>query len=436
MKKVLSFILSLLMIFVSIIPCEVLAEENYFEQDDFVKESVFINVGNNENLGEEADNFNDYNERLIWSSSNSRVATVSKNGRVSAVKAGKSIVSATAEESGNTIAEFTVFSYKEKSGSYINTSKLKTVSTKKSKYTYNQMKKDLKALSEKYSSIMTYSSAGKTCDNRDIFEVVIGNPNAQNHILVQASMHAREYMNSLLVMREIEAICANYYTGAYDGYSFCELFEETCLHVVPMTNPDGVSISQFGTKAIRDEKIRKRLEKIEKKYAKGRKNYFTNWKSNAMGVDLNINFPQCWNKYKSYVKHPGAEGFKGKSPTSENETRILMEIVKRVKPKAVISYHSTGSMLFWNFRQSGSFRNKCKSLYKVVNGVTGYFDAEPNPKRSIVSSNFGEWVCNNQKIPTVTVETGKATCPLPIKEYNRIWSENKYLLPAVALWCR
>ena len=72
------------------------------------------------------------------------------------------------------------------------------------KYSYDQMQQDLAALQERYPGQMVVDSLGTTADGRDITEVILGDVDAEHHILIQATMHAREYMNTVLAMNQIE----------------------------------------------------------------------------------------------------------------------------------------------------------------------------------------------------------------------------------------
>lgn len=52
------------------------------------------------------------------------------------------------------------------------------------KYSYEQMQQDLDALEERYPGQMQVNSLGTTADGRDITEVVLGDVNAEHHILI------------------------------------------------------------------------------------------------------------------------------------------------------------------------------------------------------------------------------------------------------------
>ena len=63
---------------------------------------------------------------------------------------------------------------------------------------------ELTMLKMAYGNRMKIVSAGFSADKRMIPEIIIGDPNASVHILIQAGIHGREYMNCALVMRQVK----------------------------------------------------------------------------------------------------------------------------------------------------------------------------------------------------------------------------------------
>ena len=114
-------------------------------------------------------------------------------------------------------------------------------------YTYEKMRRDLYLFQNCFPH-MTLRKAGMSRDRRDIYEVLLGNRDAGNHILIQASIHGREYINTLLIMKQLKYFLEQE-----------ETTDDICFHILPMTNPDGVTISQKGPGAIRDSGLRKML---------------------------------------------------------------------------------------------------------------------------------------------------------------------------------
>ena len=170
------------------------------------------------------------------------------------------------------------------------------VSVENALYTYEQMVEDLELLKDRYPGRLSVWEAGRSADGRKIMGGVLGNTDSPNHILIQASIHGREYMNTLLVMKQLEEVLKNYENGSYYGRSYESLFNDVCFHILPMTNPDGVTISQSGPEGIRDSSLREQLENCyQNDLTNGegigsREEYWKRWKSNARGVDLNRNF--------------------------------------------------------------------------------------------------------------------------------------------------
>lgn len=307
------------------------------------------------------------------------------------------------------------------------------VSTSTAKYTYNQMVKDLSELHKAYPSLMSYQSLGTTYDDRKIYEIQLGNKNAKKHIFIQASIHAREYMNTMLAMRQAEMLCRNYSTASYNGKSYKTLLKSVCLHIVPMANPDGVSISQFGADGIRNNTLRSNVIAMCKKYGNGRDTYYINWKANARGVDLNANYPKNWH---TIARNPCSANYSGSKAGSEKETQILMNRIARLKPDLFIAYHSTGNIVYWNFLQNGTLQTRCRSLFNMFHRLTGYADAEPgvNKNNSSLKPVFGDWAVDTYKKPCLTIENGSVACPLPLSQFNAIWNHNKNLLPALMVF--
>ena len=92
------------------------------------------------------------------------------------------------------------------------------------KYSYDQMQQDLAALQERYPGQMVVDSLGTTADGRDITEVILGDVDAEHHILIQATMHAREYMNTVLAMNQIEDYLSGLENRSYADQTWKEIF--------------------------------------------------------------------------------------------------------------------------------------------------------------------------------------------------------------------
>ena len=111
------------------------------------------------------------------------------------------------------------------------------------------------------------------------------------------------------------------------------------------------------------------------------------------------------------------------APASEAETAALVRLTEEVKPVLTISYHATGSVIYWDYGQTGELRERCESMVKKISQVNG------NEIRYAASdkqdaAGYGDWCVMSKGIPSATIEIGVGTAPLGISEYSDIWKRN------------
>ncbi len=306
------------------------------------------------------------------------------------------------------------------------------VDTSKEPYTYEELCEDLEFLAYAYPDIVSVSWEGESADGRAIPAVLFGSPTAEQTVFVQAAIHGREHLTTLLVMEQLEQYAKGYTTGSYAGVSYKDIFSKVALLVVPMANPDGVSISQFGTESIRSEELRALVERFyERDGAGATKEYFyRRYKANANGVDLNRNFAYGWEEFGG-AKAPAADRYKGTAPGSEPESAYLMELTKSRNTVVALSYHATGSVLYWDFGQSGVLRERCLSFVELVHDLTGYRIVYADSDKQD-EAGYCEWAVGIEGIPEVTIEIGTVAAPLPISEFAGVWKRNQEVPVAVA----
>ena len=294
-------------------------------------------------------------------------------------------------------------------------------------YSYKKMENDLQLLAGYYPQYMTLDTAGvTTADGRNLYVIYFGNQNASRQIFICAATHAREYMTAQLVMKQLEYYCAHYEDGSYNGTAYRDIFENTCLVIVPMVNPDGVSISQFGEEGLNREDLRQNLKAIYESDKNGGytdeayDTYLTRWKANGMGVDLNRNYSPGWESVTDRTA-PSSGLYKGTQPGSEAESQALMNIVDGLSnPLLAISYHSYGSLVYWQYGQAEPLWSKNQQLAAHVEALTTYYQAGYSNE-----AGFSNWCVNVKGIPSVTIETGLVPTPLPLDQFELLWSQNK-----------
>lgn len=343
-------------------------------------------------------------KKIKFISSNKKVARVDKKGIVTTRQKGTSVIEAKVRGSQKNLVKVKIIVKEEPW----------LVNDRDTVYSYEDMTEDLRQIARKYRGRAALKCLGTSEDGRNIWCLRIGNPSAGRKLLLDGGIHAREWLNSLMLMRKSEEILRQY-------ADYKNTLAHTCLYVVPMINPDGVTISQSGFGSIRNKKLRKICKKTKKPAR--------TWKGNARGVNLNLNFPGGWNT-KNKSKKPDGMTYPGEKAASEKETKAMMRLVNSISGlREALNYHSTGSILYWNYNVEGTpvLYGRQKALAEKVNQFTGY-RLMPKSISTDPNGGFGDWLIYNKKIPNVTVETGSVMCPLPHSQLGKITRENNSLL--------
>ena len=294
------------------------------------------------------------------------------------------------------------------------------------KYSFEQMEADIQALQQTYGDKITVNGIGTSRDGRNIYDIILGNPQAEKQILMQGAIHAREYMTPLLMMSQLEYALANYDTGHYNARKIGDMLKKVAIHFVPMTNPDGVTLSQFGVDAIRSEELKQTIRECYDRDTQMNRTtdtfevYLTKWKANAAGVDLNYNFPAGWNELSTKLTAPSFTSYKGPSPFSEPETQALEKLAGQYPWAITISYHSQGEVIYWTTSENGA-KMASNTLADSISVMTGYRMDNSDGK-----GGFKDWMqSRSEAVPGVTIEVGKTPCPVPFEEFAAVWKQNK-----------
>lgn len=304
------------------------------------------------------------------------------------------------------------------------------VQTEDSLYTYDQMMEDLETMSNCFPEYLSLKSLGNTADGREIPEVILGDLAADCHLMIQASIHGREYMNTQILMKQLEDFLKNYETGVYEGAYYNDLLNGLCLHLIPMANPDGVTISQMGPEGIRTEACREFLQqcyRADQRDGKEMSDYWHSWKANARGVDLNRNFDVGWESFVGCT-HPSSELYKGEAPASEAEVQAILQVQEDYKVAGCMAYHSSGNLIYWDYGSRGEVLEKDRALAQMAGGVTGY-ELYSTVSAGTDLAGCSDYFVLKLGIPAVTIENGTGNCPLSIEELPDLLERNKELIP-------
>ena len=295
------------------------------------------------------------------------------------------------------------------------------------RYTYDDFVQDMVCLEKLYGDRIICKKLCDTVDNRGVYDIIVGDPNSDKQILIFGAMHAREYITSQVIMRQLcDSIDAlNGYGGEYNGIRTKELLQDVAIHFVPMSNPDGISISQFGLNGIMRDTVRQSVSAMVG-------SDYEQWKSNANGVDLNRNFDAGWDEYIGR-KIPSAERYKGAFPGSEPESEALIQLVKKYNIKRTISYHTCGDLIYWYYKQSGDVLEASRLFAQRISDETRYpLDSDCT---AVDAAGFKDWAVYKMGIPSLTIEVGSedgysVENPVPVDRFGRIWERNRNVVYA------
>lgn len=286
-------------------------------------------------------------------------------------------------------------------------------------YTYEQMLADTEALAQRYIGLCSMDSAGESAQGRSLRLLVVGDVNAPHHVFVQGAIHAGDNMAALLCVALAEKLLQQ--GGEQD----------VCFHILPMSNPDGVVIQQSA-------QIPEDIVEIYK--SDGEKGlsvetgalYLAQWQANANGVDLNRNFDALWENIDT-AEGPSFTGYRGAAPESEPETKALVAYTDKYPFDATLSYHTTGSAIYWEFGEDAAVNAASQHLAEAIKAVSAY---EPIGDSGGSYGGYKDWAMLKRQIPSVTIEIGTRAAPLLEAEFSNVFFRNLGVLPAVANWVR
>lgn len=255
-----------------------------------------------------------------------------------------------------------------------------------------------------YKSKFNIKVLGKTLFKRKIFAVErILNKKFATAIFV-CSIHARENISTDVVCKMIDE----------------NLFDEIKnfnIGFILMANPDGVELSQNGINSAR-KKYRKFLLT-----ANNRSEDFSLWKANGRAVDLNNNFAANFGT-NVHSKIPSSSGYVGGKAESEKETKTIVKYLKKMNPFIVVSYHTKGEEIYYNFFQDKVWLERDKQIAERFAKSTGY--VIKNPEKTS-SGGLKDFVVQKMQIPSLTIELGSDELKHPIlkESLDEIFERNK-----------
>ena len=107
-------------------------------------------------------------------------------------------------------------------------------------YTSSILRSNINQLRNRY-NFLKVGNIGYSVLGKPLPYIQIGN--GTNEVMYSSSIHANEWINSVVLMKFVEDYAKAYeQNGFIYGYSAREVYNKTTIYIVPMLNPDGVDL--------------------------------------------------------------------------------------------------------------------------------------------------------------------------------------------------
>ncbi len=298
------------------------------------------------------------------------------------------------------------------------------INTDPQMYTYSDLEHDAGIISQLYADFLIVDSIGTTADGRELFHFVVGNPAAEKQIFINGAIHGREYLTAQLVMKQMMIYLQNIIDDNYYGeISYRDMWNSVAVHVVPLVNPDGVTISQLGIEGLNNEEIRQNIYEIAASDGvEITQEYLDKWKANARGVDLNRNFDALWEEYYG-TDYPSSDHYKGTSIGCEAESSALINLTENNNFLYTISYHTQGEIIYWNFENIEPIYDIAYSWVSQLSDSTGY--GLMSDYQSVDAAGYSDWGIYRCQIPSVTIEVAYGESPYLSDQFETVLEQNR-----------
>ena len=269
---------------------------------------------------------------------------------------------------------------------------------------------------------------GLSAFGRPIRAMVIGN--GPRKVLFTAAHHANEWITAYLLLKFAEELAQAIASGGrIYGVPAQTIDKYSTVYLIPLVNPDGVDL------------VTGALDPDSPEYALARRlgeNYPQipfpeGWKANALGVDLNLQYPAGWLqardiKFAQGFTLPGPRDYVGRAPLSQPESRALADYTEDLDPALVLAYHTQGQVIYWKFRDV--FVPGAQALGEEFARISGY-DLADTPYESAWAG-YKDWFIQEFGRPGYTIEAGLGENPLPLSQFEEMYRKNLGILTTAA----
>ncbi len=289
-------------------------------------------------------------------------------------------------------------------------------------YTYDQMAEESRKLSQKYPDILSLGSIGSSVEGRDILLIMLGT--GEKKVVLCGSHHAREYISSAYLMKMAEEYARAFTeTGTFGHYNVKDLLSKVTLYIVPMVNPDGVNLVNGGLEAVSDQEAVEAMTMVRPTYRE--------WKANINGVDLNRQYPACWEEKYDDIGKPASENFKGSAAATEPEVRAMMQLSGDHEFILAASFHTKGNAIYWADSGTVKLIPGAEAMSKRLSSLTRYKRMPISEEPSVYGAGYENWFRLEFKRPAFCIELtpyNKTELPHDDKKFDSlVWNRAKFI---------
>ncbi|XP_068142454.1 carboxypeptidase B1 [Drosophila tropicalis] len=204
----------------------------------------------------------------------------------------------------------------------------------------------LEVVGKYYFPWVSLVDVGRSYENRHLKTIVISNSdgrNGKNVILLDAGLHAREWITPAVALYVVDQLLGEFEENAH-------LLKDYDWIILPLANPDGYEYSRNADKMWRNT----RSPNTE----------------DCFGTNLNRNFDVHWSKGYIEMLDPCSEHYAGSKPFSEIEAiairDLMLDLVRTGQGKMYLSLHSHNESIYYPWVYEGIQRKNHQDLHEIA----------------------------------------------------------------------
>ncbi|WP_240377718.1 M14 family metallopeptidase [Bacillus piscicola] len=268
--------------------------------------------------------------------------------------------------------------------------------------------RELESDRKRFSSSIRADQIGDSRMGKPLWSFSIGR--GKKKIFFSGTWHGNEWLNTWLLMNFLEQLQEKERRGeTWHHIDIRRLLENVTLVVVPLVNPDGAELVQEGLQE--DHDYYETIHDINQGFAD-----YRHWSANAVGVDLNHQWPAGWKaEAETSPQVPFFRHYGGEAPLTEPETRAIYQLTMEENFSHVLALHSQGEEIYWGYRDQEP--DVSRELAERLAQASSFRAVQTADSKA----GYKDWFIKEFRRPGFTIETGIGQNPLPFEAAARMW---------------